>query len=83
MEAIEEASKSRRAQRNAAELELARQEQEDFQSEYQRIRLQAELDVLRDETMQEQHKAAQYSMPYASAKTVEFKHQQASTPIQS
>ena len=30
MEAIEEASKSRRAQRNAAELELARQEQEDY-----------------------------------------------------
>ena len=83
MEAIEEASKSRRAQRNAAELELARQEQEDYQSEYQRIRLQAELDVLRDETMQEQHAAAQYSMPYASAKTVKFKHQQSSTPVQS
>ena len=46
MEAIEEASESRRAQRNAAELELARQEQEDYQSEYQRVRLQAELDVL-------------------------------------
>ena len=83
MEAIEEASKSRRAQRNAAELKPAKQEQDDYQSEYQRVSLQAELVVLRDETMQEQHKAAQYSMPYASAKTVEFKHQQVSTPIQS
>lgn len=88
MQCLEDVQNQRRAQRQAKELELAKQDQEDLHSAYQRARLQAEIDVLEDEAYVDKHTltAAQSSLPYTSAKTkpsVKFKHQPTSPPERS